>query len=85
MDIYVYVFKIEVIGMLGGCFYGDDQYLEIIMVIFCNSISIGFQCEMDLGQLQRIYQIYMYYIYFLKYYYIYNMIKRYSSYVINFL
>lgn len=83
MDIYVYVLKIEVIGMLGGCFYGDDQYLEIIMVIFCNSISIGFQCEMDLGQLQRIYQIYC--IYFLKYYYIRNMIKYYSSYVINFL
>lgn len=33
--------------MLGGCFHGDDQRLEITMAIPCNSISTGLQCEMD--------------------------------------
>lgn len=47
MDIHAHVSKTEVIGMLGGCFHGDDQHLEITMAIPCNSISTGLQCEMD--------------------------------------
>lgn len=63
--------------MLGGCFHGDDQHLEITMAIPCNSISTGLQCEMDPGQLQKIH-----YMYLSKYQNTRNMIKRHSSYVI---
>lgn len=49
MDIHAHVSKTEVIGMLGGCFHGDEQHLEITMAIPCNSISTGLQCEMDPG------------------------------------
>ncbi|XP_056020025.1 deubiquitinase MYSM1-like [Ostrea edulis] len=47
MDIHSHVSKTEVIGMLGGCYHGEDQHLEITMAIPCNSVSTGLQCEMD--------------------------------------
>lgn len=41
MDLYVYVFMVEVIGLLGGRYLEVDKVVEVCVVELCNSLSIG--------------------------------------------
>ena len=47
MDLHSHLAETEVIGLLGGHF--DDQLykIEVVEAFPCNSLSTGFQCEMD--------------------------------------
>ncbi|KAJ8305574.1 hypothetical protein KUTeg_016119 [Tegillarca granosa] len=47
MDMHAHVSKTEVIGMLGGQYIEETNTLTINIVVPCNSISTGMQCEMD--------------------------------------
>lgn len=47
MDLHSHLAETEVIGLLGGHFDDQTHIIEIAEAFPCNSISTGFQCEMD--------------------------------------
>ncbi|XP_038048375.1 histone H2A deubiquitinase MYSM1-like [Patiria miniata] len=47
MDVHSHMSSTEVIGLLGGKFCKEDNMLDVLLAVPCNSISTGMQCEMD--------------------------------------
>lgn len=48
-ETHSYLFDCEVIGLLGGHWSPEDDFLEIECAVPCNSLSSGVECEMDPG------------------------------------
>ncbi|RHZ86197.1 hypothetical protein Glove_53g27 [Diversispora epigaea] len=47
MDFHAHLAHTEIIGLLGGHFYPEQESMEVTFVYPCKSASTGFQCEMD--------------------------------------
>ncbi|KAG9287133.1 hypothetical protein G9A89_001027 [Geosiphon pyriformis] len=49
MDFHSHLVHTEIIGLLGGKYIPDQSLLEVSFAFPCQSISTGYQCEMDPG------------------------------------
>ncbi|CAG8437761.1 10135_t:CDS:10 [Ambispora gerdemannii] len=49
MDFHSHLSHTEIIGLLGGKYHPDQTLLEVSYAFPCQSVSTGYQCEMDPG------------------------------------